>query len=67
MTHEINMNRHQEVEVKKKNDISFKASTIVEKDGESGNEDQVWGKPRKEENFIQRKNPQVPKRKRKSW
>ena len=39
LNHEINMNKHQEVEVKKKNDISFKISTIDDGDEESENED----------------------------
>ena len=38
MNHEINMNNHQEVEVKKKNDISFKISTIDDGEEESENE-----------------------------
>ena len=39
LNHEINMNKHQEVEVKKKNDISFKISTIDDGEEESENED----------------------------
>ena len=38
MNHEINMNNHQEVEVKKKNDISFKILTIDDGEEESENE-----------------------------
>lgn len=38
LNHEINMNKHQEVEVKKKNDISFKISTIDDGEEESENE-----------------------------
>ena len=38
LNHEINMNNHQEVEVKKKNDISFKILTIDDGEEESENE-----------------------------
>ena len=38
LNHEINMNKHQEVEVKKKNDISFKILTIDDGEEESENE-----------------------------
>ena len=37
MTHEINMNNHQQVEEKKKNGMSFKASTIDDEEEKSEN------------------------------